>query len=147
MPCSCRSCSSCFPYPFTVLTYSGGLAPTIPRLHLQPPTIQVHLLSAGIIRIMLIWPRNVVFLVRKLAGWQRDAFSLPASSTRSSLVYLLDKLFPRHFLVASRASVSVFPAPASSTSSGVKLMTADSSSILCSGSRIIPLHLGFFSFD
>ena len=36
-----------------------ALAPAVPGLHLQPPTIQVHLLSADIIEIMLIKPRNV----------------------------------------------------------------------------------------
>ena len=68
-----------------------------------------------------------VFLVGKLAGQQVDEFSLPVSSTRSSLVYLLDKLFSQGFLVAS---------------SGVKLLTADGSSVSCSGSWIIPLPFG-----
>ena len=41
----------------------------------------------------------------------------------------------------------MFPAPASSTSSGVKLLTSDGSSVLCSGSRIIPICFGACSFD
>ena len=41
----------------------------------------------------------------------------------------------------------MFLAPASSTSSGVKLLTVDSSSVLCSGSRIFPLRFGSCSFD
>ena len=36
-----------------------ALAPAIPRLHLQSPAVQIHLLSAGITEIMLIRPRNV----------------------------------------------------------------------------------------
>ena len=40
-----------------------ALSQAVPRLPLQPPTIQVHLLSAGTIRIMLITPRNVVHRV------------------------------------------------------------------------------------
>ena len=88
-----------------------------------------------------------MFLVGKLAGRQVDVFYLPASSTRSSLVYLLNKLSSRCFLVDSGVSVSVFPAPASSTSSSVKLLTAEGSSVSCSGSRIIRLRFGACSFD
>ena len=88
-----------------------------------------------------------VFLVGKLGGRQVDTFSLPAGYMRSSLVYLLDKLSSRCFLVNSRASVLVFPAPASISSSGVKLLTADSSSVSCSGSSIFPLGFGSCSFD
>ena len=88
-----------------------------------------------------------MFLVGKLAGQQVDAFSLPVGSMSSSLVYLQDKLSSHCFLVDSGASVLVFPAPASSSASGVKLLTADGSSILCSGSRIIPLHFGSCSLD
>ena len=54
---------------------------------------------------------------------------------------------PTFFLVNSEASVSVFPAPASSSTSGVKLLTADGSSVSCSGSRIIPLRFGSYSFN
>ena len=88
-----------------------------------------------------------MFCVRKLVGWQVDAFSLPAGSTRSSLVYLLDKLSSRCFLMDSGASVSLFPAPTLSSSSNVKLLTVDSSSVLFSGTRIIPLPFGSCSFD
>ena len=41
----------------------------------------------------------------------------------------------------------VFLAPASSSSSYVKLLTTDGSSVLCSGFEIIPLHFGSCSFD
>ena len=88
-----------------------------------------------------------MFLVWKLAGQPVDAFSLPAGSTSSFLVYLQDKLSFRQFLVDSGASVSVFLAPASSSTSGVKLLTADGSSVSCSGSRIIPLRFGSSNFD
>ena len=88
-----------------------------------------------------------MFLVGKLAAQQEDAFTLPAGSTGSSLVYLQDKLSSRRFLVDSGASVSVFPAPSSTSTSGVKLLTADGSTLSCSGSRIIPLHFGSCSFE
>ena len=88
-----------------------------------------------------------MFLVRKLADRQVDTFSLPAGSTSSSLVYLQDKLSSHQFLVDSRASASVFPAPASSSASIVKLLTADGSSVMCSGSRIFPQSFGSCSFD
>ena len=70
-----------------------------------------------------------MFLVGKLAGQQVDEFSLPAGSTCSSLVHLQEKLSSHQFLVESRASISVFPAPASSSASSVKLLTADVSSV------------------
>ena len=73
-------------------------------------------------------------------------FSLPAGSTSSSLVYLQDKLFSRRFLADSGSFVSVFTGPASSSASGVKLLTADGS-VSYIGSRIIPLRLGACSFD
>ena len=66
-----------------------------------------------------------VFLVGKLTCQQVDIFSLPAGSTSFSLVNLQDMLSSRRFLEDSRTSVSVFPAPASSSSSDVKLLTAD----------------------
>ena len=81
------------------------------------------------------------------APWQEVAFSLPASSSSSSLGYLQDKLSSCRFLGDSRASVSVFPAPASSSTFGVKLLTADGSSVSCSGSRITPLHFDSYIFD
>ena len=88
-----------------------------------------------------------VFLVGKLATRQVDAFSLPAGSSSSSLLYLHDSLSNRRFLVDSGASISVFPAPPSTTVSGVKLLTADGSTVSCSGSRIIPLKFGSSSFQ
>ena len=81
-------------------------------------------------------------MVRKLEHRQEDAFSLPAGSTSSSLIYLHDVLSNRRFLVDTGASISVFPASASPTSSGVQLLTANRSTLICSGSRIIPLCFG-----
>ena len=66
--------------------------------------------------------QSPMFLVGKLAGLQEDAFTLPASSTGASLVYLQDKFSSRRFLVDSSASVSVFPVPVSSSISGVILL-------------------------
>ena len=43
--------------------------------------------------------------------------------------------------------VLVFPAPVSSSTSWVKLLTADGFSLSCSGSRIILLNFGSCSFD
>ena len=85
-----------------------------------------------------------MFLVRKLVCRQEDVRTIPAESfTSSPLVYLQDSLSSRRFLIYSGASVSVFPAPrSSSSSSGVQLLTADGSSLSCSGSRIIPLGFG-----
>ena len=83
-----------------------------------------------------------LLLVGKLEHWKVDAFSLPAGSTRSSLIYLHDEFTGRRGLLDTRASVSVFPAPTSSAFSGISLLTADGSSVSCSGSRIIPLHFG-----
>ena len=63
-------------------------------------------------------------------------FFLPAGSS-SSLLYLQDTLSSRCFLVDS---VTVFPAPASSSNSGIRLVTANRSAMTYSGSRIIPLQ-------
>ena len=78
-----------------------ALAPAILRLCLQPPAFPIHLTSAGIIGIMLTRLRSVVHhvLVGKPEDRQVDAFSLPAGSTISSLVYLQDKLSYRLFLI------------------------------------------------
>ena len=85
-----------------------------------------------------------LFLVGKLVHRQEDVRTLPAGpSTSSPLIYLQDSLSSRRFLIDTGASVSVFPAPRSlSSSSGVKLLTADGSSLSCSGSRVIPLQFG-----
>ena len=88
-----------------------------------------------------------MFLVGKLAAWQEDTLTLPAGSTGSSLLYLQDKLSSCQFLVGSGASASLFQAPPSTSISGVKLLTADGSTLACSGSRIIPLRFGTFSFE
>ena len=83
-----------------------------------------------------------MYLVRKLEHQQEDAFSLPAGSTGSALIYLLDGLSNRRFLVDTGASILVFPSPTSPSTSGVRLLTADGSTLTFSGSRIIPLCFG-----
>jgi len=90
-----------------------------------------------------------VFLVGKLVCRQEDVRTLPAGpSTTSPLIYLQDSLSSRRFLIDSGASVSVFPDPGSSgKESGVKLLTADGSSLSCSGSRVIPLRFGSHRFE
>ena len=90
-----------------------------------------------------------MFLVGKLVFRQEDVRSLPAGpSTSSPLIYLQDSLSSRRFLIDSGASVSVFPDPGSSRGdSGVKLLTADGSSLSCSGSRVIPLRFGSHRFE
>ena len=142
MPGSHRSCFSCYPSPFPALSYSWP----------SPSPFPNSIFSILLFRFafsLLVSPESgpemlrPLFLVGKLVGRQVDAFSLPAGSTRSSLVYLLDNLSSQHFLGDSGAFVLVFLAPASSTSSGAKHITADGSSVLCSCSRIIPLPFGF----
>ena len=54
-----------------------------------------------------------------------------------SLLFLRDILSDREFLVDSGASVSVFPGPKSNSSDGVRLLTADGSPMICSGTKII----------
>ncbi len=90
-----------------------------------------------------------MFLVGKLVCRQEDVRTLPAGpSTTSPLIYLQDSLSSRRFLIDSGASVSVFPDPGSSgKESGVKLLTADGSSLSCSGSRVIPLRFGSHRFE
>ena len=88
-----------------------------------------------------------LLLVGKLAGRQEDAFSFPACASGSSLIYLLDLLSSRRFLVDSGAYVSVFPAPPSASGSRIQLVTADGSSLTCLGSRMIPLRFGSHRFD
>ena len=80
-------------------------------------------------------------MVGKLVHRQEDVRTLPAwPSTSSPLIYLQDSLSSRRFLIDSGASVLVFPDPGSSgEDSGVKILTADGSSLTCSGSRVIPL--------
>ena len=56
-----------------------------------------------------------------------------------SLLFLRDILSDREFLVDSGASVSVFPGPKSNSSDGVRLLTADGSPMVCSGTKIIPI--------
>ena len=56
-----------------------------------------------------------------------------------SLMFLKDILSDREFLVYSCASVSMFPGLKSTSSDGVRLLTADGSPMICSGNKIIPL--------
>ena len=58
----------------------------------------------------------------------------------SSLLFLRDILSDRDFLVDFGASVSVLPGPASTSTDEVRLLTADRTSLYCSGTRIIPLR-------
>ena len=90
-----------------------------------------------------------MFLVGKLVRRQEDVRTLPAvPSTSSPLIYLQDSLSSRRFLIDAGASVSVFPDPGSSgEDSGVKLLTADGSSLTCSGSWVIPLCFGNHRFE
>ena len=81
----------------------------------------------------------------KLNGPQEDAFSLPDGSTSSSLVYLQEIISSKRLLEDSGAFF--FPTPVSSSTSGVKLLTADGSWLSCSGSRIIPLRFGTCRFE
>ena len=81
-------------------------------------------------------------LVGKLERRQEDVSSLPAGSTSSDLIYLHDKLSNRRFLVDTGASISVFPSTSASSTPGVQLLTADGSTLTCSGSRIMPLQFG-----
>ena len=77
-------------------------------LVLGPHAVPTHLPSVGIVGILLTRPEVscTMFFVGKLAGWQVNAFSLPAGSMSSSLVYLQDKLSSRQFLADYRASIS-----------------------------------------
>ena len=62
------------------------------------------------------------------------------------MLYSKDSSPSVHLLSDSKASVSVFPAPASSSSSGIRLVTSNISVMTCIGSRIIPLLFGSKSF-
>ena len=66
--------------------------------------------------------------------------TVPEEVCCSSLLFLLDILSDRVFLVDSGASLSVFPGPGSTSSDGVRLHTADGSLMYCSGTRITPLY-------
>ena len=57
-----------------------------------------------------------------------------------SLLFLRDILSDREFLVDLGASVSVLPGPKSDSSDGVRLLTTDSSPMICSSTKIIPLR-------
>ena len=61
----------------------------------------------------------------------------------SSLLFLQDVNSGREVLVSSNTSVLslfMFPRPKSTSSDGVCLLTADRSPLVCSGTKIIPLH-------
>ena len=126
------------------------LVPTAPAVLLHPtpaaarktvPSLQpcVIIIIPGGPRLRSVEP---LFLVWKLVRRQEDVHTLPAR-------LLPPLLCSRRFLIDSGATVSVFPAPRSSSSfSGVQLLlTADGSSLSCSGSRVIPLRLGNHRFE
>ena len=57
-----------------------------------------------------------------------------------TLLFVQDILSGREFPVDSGASVSVFLGPRSSSVDGIRLLTADGSSVFCSGLRLVPLR-------
>ena len=59
---------------------------------------------------------------------------------RYSLLFLKDILSDRKFVVDSGASVTLFQGLKSTSSDGVRLLTADGSLMICSGTKIIPLQ-------
>ena len=94
----------------TPATHSPPPGPGHQHPSALPSVDQIHLASAGIIGKMQTRLRSAepVFLVGKLAAQEEDAFTWPAGSTGSSLVYLQDKVSSRWFLVDSGASAFVF---------------------------------------
>ena len=70
-----------------------------------------------------------------------DAVLVPEPEMFSySLLFLKDILSDREFLVDSGASVSLFRGPKSMSSDRVRLLTADGSPMIWSGTKIIPLQ-------
>ena len=65
---------------------------------------------------------------------------VPEEVCCTSLIFLLNILSDKEFLVDSGASVKVFPGPKSTYVDRVCLLTADRSPMVCSRSRIIPLR-------
>ena len=65
--------------------------------------------------------------------------SAPEEFCSFTPIFLKDILSNCDFLVDSRVSISVFPGPRSSSDDRVCLLTADGSSMVCSGTHLIPL--------
>ena len=66
--------------------------------------------------------------------------SAPDEFCSSTLLFLKEILSDCEFLVDSGASVSVFLGSRSSSGDGVRLLTADVSQMVCSGTCLIPLR-------
>ena len=96
---------------------------------------------------------TVLYLVGKTLVRQKGSFTLPACSLGSNLIFLHDSLSNRKFLQDFRALVSVFPHLSSKPSSisvvsiSVELSTADALSVLCAGTREIPVCFGSGGFS
>ena len=96
---------------------------------------------------------SVLYLVGKTLVWQKGSFTLPACSLGSNLIFLHDSLSNTKFLQDFGALVSVFPHLSSKPSSSsvfsisVELSTADTLSVLCAGTREIPLCFGSSGFS
>ena len=65
--------------------------------------------------------------------------STPEEFCSSTLLFLKDILPDLEFLVDSGDSVSVYLGPKFLSDDGVHLLTADRSSMVCSGTHLIPL--------
>ena len=116
------------------------------ELHLPPVlahSIFLHLVPATAVLSLLLWPHAVLTHLPPVGITRAGGSIFPTCQFHE----FFSGLSSHQFLVDSEASLSVFPAPASSSASRVKLLTADGSSVLCSGSRIIPLLFGSCSFN
>ena len=115
----------------------------------QPLLAPTGLLCVGITDPMLRKLRSVVLPApgRETSCPARGCF-LPSFQCSWIFSHLPpgSSLFQKIFGWAG-ASVSVFLAPPSTSGSGAGLVTADSSSLICSGSRIIPSRFGYHRFD
>ena len=128
-------------------TTSGrSRAPAVSHSNQRSPSRLLHLLVAQDAWRQGPEVKATLLLVGKLAGRQEETFFLPCSSS-SSLLYLKDTFSSRKFLVDSGASVSVFLAPASSSSFGIRLVTANGFTLSCSKFRIIPLQFSSLSLN
>ena len=120
------------PIPIPSVLQPLVLASIVLQLCHQPLTAPTLLLSAGIIETTPTKPRNVV---HRVPGRETDGLAggcvFPACHFYKLFSgYLQDQLSSHHFLVDSGASISVFPASALSSTSDVKLLTADGSFVL-----------------
>ena len=96
---------------------------------------------------------SVLYLVGKTLVRQKGSFTLPACSLGSNLIFLHDSLSNTKFIQDFGALVSVFPHLSSKPSSisvfsiSVELSTADALSVLCAGTREIPVCFGSGGFS